>query len=200
MVGIMANSSQHLGRKVQDFGPGISNIIAGFILSCLSLAAGVSGVFFPLREAYRAHWNLPFEAKTGWCWFAVGVLNLLGLLMLFVAWFLFTFSRHLMTRNLRIYEDGFQMEIDGKDLSVRWDQIALIVETTVYERPPILKGPARLLLPEIASKRYTLVRNSANEALVFDGNTVKDIAQFGEILRGVAGLRAIPLTTTEEHS
>jgi hypothetical protein len=82
---------------------------------------------------------------------------------------------------------------------VLWPEVAVIRETLLYERPPILHGPARKLLPEMASKSY-LLYTYEGEKFPFDGNSVKDIRRFGEALRAIAKREFLDWETVEEHS
>ena len=90
--------------------------------------------------------------------------------------------------------NGFRYRRWGEDTEIAWTTVALIREIILYERPPILKGPASLLLPKIASKSY-LVTTSDGQKFCFDGNSVAKIKRLGEMLHERAMALELPWET-----
>ena len=68
-----------LGDLIEEFKPMMGNIIAGFVISVLLVAAGAAAIGFPLHAAYLADWDLPVDVKKGWSWLAVVLFCLLGI-------------------------------------------------------------------------------------------------------------------------
>lgn len=188
-----------VGERLQIFRPMRGNIVAGFIISSLSFVGGAAAIGVSLRAAYLAHWNLPFDVKNGWCWLAVGLFCLIGVVLIVIGVVLAAFSRGLISHRVEICQEGFRYCSRQSTEGVLWASVSRIRETTSYERPPLLKGPAKLLLPEIANASYTIVAISGKE-YVFDGNSVKAIKQFGEVLREQAKRLSLPWEMVEEHS
>jgi hypothetical protein len=187
-----------VGERIAVFKPTTSNIVAGFILSSLCFAGGIAAIGFPLRGASLANWSLPFEAKTGWCWFAVGGFCAMGIILTIGGVVTAAYSRGLISRCVEICQGGFRYCSQRSTVGVPWTSVSSITETILYERPPLLKGPAKLLLPKFKSKSYRVVTCSAQE-YAFDGDSIKEIARFGEILREQANRLSIAWVTVEEH-
>lgn len=187
------------GQAVEVFKPMMGNIIAGFILSMLLIIGGAAAVGFPLRGAYLAGWNLPLEAKQGWCWLAVGLGCFLGAVLLGCGAGLAVYSRWLAAHRVEVHANGFRYCSRQSAEDVPWAQVRRIRETILYERPPILKGPAKLLIPKVASTSYTVV-TATDKEYGFDGNSVKAIGRLGGILRKVADRLSLSWETVEEHA
>jgi hypothetical protein len=199
----MANEDQpsydnNLGARTDVFKPMQANIVAGFILSTLMLVGGAAAVGFPLRAAYLANWNLPAHAQKGMSWLAVGLFCLIGIGLIVGGVILAFYSRGLTSRRVEVCANGFRYCGRRSTDDVFWDDIDCIKETILYERPPLLKGPAKLLLPKIASTSYTVVTTSGKE-YGFDGNSIKAIKRFGKLLRQQADRLSLPWKTIETH-
>lgn len=188
-----------LGDCLETFQSSRANIVAGFILSVLTLAGGIAAIWLPLRGAMELHWQLPFNAERGWCWWAVGLAWLLGVVLIGAAAALAVLSRGLIGRRVEFCRDGFRHHSRQSTDTVRWSDVKLIQEQIVYERAPILKGPAQLLVPKKASTSFKIVTASGN-AYQFDGNSVRKIRAFGTRLRDTAIRLSLPYEIVEEHA
>ncbi len=191
--------SADLGERVEVFKPMPGNIVAGFIISALLVGGGAAAAGFPLRGAALAGWQLPVEAKAGWCWLAVGIMCVVGLVLLACGVGLALYCKGLISHRVEVFTNGFRY-CAGRDTDdVAWAQVAHIRETILYERHPILKGPAKLLLPKVASASYAVV-TAAGKEYGFDGNSIKGITRFGGVLRAQADRHAVAWETVEEHA
>lgn len=187
-----------LGETLEVFRPMIANIVAGFILSLLLVGGGITAIGFPLHAAFLAHWNLPLDAQRGWCWIAVGGLSLTGVVLSVCGVVLAAVSRGLISHRVEICRDGFRYCWHRSVEAIPWSSVHSVRETVLHERPPLLKGPAKLLLPEIASTSYTVFTISGKEYR-FDKNCIKSIRRFGELLRENAERHSWPWEVCEEH-
>lgn len=193
--------TRSLGDCVLVFRPAVGNIVAGYILAGLFLMAGAASVCFSVRKASEAAWNLPLwdnEPRT-WCWTLFGFFCLLGVVLGGLGAWLAVFATRLISCRVEWCRDGFRYVSRRTDDEVRWNEIRAVQERIVYERPPVVKGPAQLLLPKIASVSY-MVTAATGKDYDFDGNSVKAIKRLGNLLREEAKRHALPWTTVEEHA
>jgi hypothetical protein len=188
-----------LGARIELFTPMMGNIVAGGIFSFLLLGGGLALTGFILREVYRAGGNLPVEAKQGMSWIAVGLGSALGVGFVVGGVLLARYVRWLLSHRVEFCENGFRYHEGRATEEVTWVSVASIRERILYERPPILKGPVKLLLPKMASSSYVVVTTNAKE-YSFDGNSIRRIKRFGELLRERAGQAGVPWETVEEHA
>jgi hypothetical protein len=188
-----------LGPRLELFKPTHGNIIAGFIISLLLVAGGAAAIVFPLRGAYLADWNLPFDVKKGWSWLAVGLWCIIGVALFVGGLFLAAFSKRLISHCVEICANGLHCYSRSATDVILWKEISVIRETICYERPPLLKGPAKFLLPKIASSSFTMVTRAGKE-LGFNGTSIGKIKRFALLLKEQASQHAIPWETLEEHA
>jgi hypothetical protein len=186
------------GEPIELFRPMTANIVAGFIIAAIMIIAGVAFIGFPLRGAYQAHWNLPFKVDKGWCWLAVGLFNVLGVGLVVGGVMLSAYSKRLISSWTEVSPDGFRNCWRGDLASVRWADVSRIKETILHERPPVLKAPANMLLPTVASRSYTITTKEGKE-YGFDGNSIKAIKRFGKRLHQEAERIGLPWETVEER-
>lgn len=186
----MEHSPYDLGRVFKEFGPSLSNIVAGFILSCLFSSGGLFLIIIPWRLDYGNH---------GTDWLVVGVGTLIGLVLLAAAVRFFVFARRLMDRNLKVHEHGLQVHWDGCLTNVRWDRIETITEILISQQ---VRGAGALgsLMPPICCKRYRITMKGKSDELLFDPNSIKKIAELGRVLRAIAYSHAIPFVTDKVYA
>ena len=196
---LSAKAHSSLGPRLESFRPAMSNVVAGAILGLLLVGGGLAILGFIGREVYLAGGNLPFYAKKGMCWLAVGLGSLCAVALIFGGGFLAWLVRWRLAHDVEMYENGFRYRASKNSEEITWDAVASIRETILYERPPVLKGPAKLLLPKVASKSYTVITISGKEYR-FDGNSIKQIQRFGEMLREQAQIAGLTWETVEEHA
>ena len=164
---------KRLGEPTEVFQPSPANTVAGYIIAALLLAAAWAAIWFPLRAARLAGWNLPFNREKGWCWFAVLMLVAIGVGLAIGAVALLLKLRVISARRVELCPGGLRFWSGSIAEEVPWAEVRAIRETTVYQRPPVLKGEAQLLLPKLASKGYTVVAASG-KVFACDGNSIKE--------------------------
>ena len=195
----VASEGDGIGEVVEVFHPGMDNVVAGFILSALLLCGGAAAVGLPVRAAYLAGWNLPMNAKPGWSWSAVGLFCAIGVALLGAGVALAVYARWLAGHRVDMCANGLRQVTPRSVSEVRWADVAAIRETVLYERLPLLKGPAKLLLPKIASRSYMVVTVAGAEH-GFDGDSVRHLKRFGVALRAGADGAGVAWQTVEEHA
>ena len=109
------------------------------------------------------------------------------------------FSKGLISHRVEICVNGFRSWSGKSSEEVAWTEIARIRQTTLYERHPIVKGPVKLLVPKIASTIYSIVTISGKE-YAYNGNSIKELERFGEILRQHADRLSLKWEPVEEHA
>lgn len=176
------NPSESIGtlvHRIECFRPTTANLVAGAILSALLIAAGVAALtaFAWIAPWSRADFDGGFE---GWMplgiWFAFGVGAIVGGIALV------RFTMRLSKRKVDLCEFGLRcIDHDGQR-DTMWSDVQEIRETIIYERMPILKGPANLITPKFASRDYTLVMTDGTQ-MEFDGNAINRIGRFAKLLR-----------------
>ena len=174
------------------------NIVAGGIISLLLIFGGLALFGFLVVEAYLTGGNMPFWVKKGMSWFAVGLGSVLSIGITIGGGYLAWYVHWLLSHEVELYEDGFCFIVSSSNEQVRWNMIEEVCEIIFHEWPPILHAPASFLLPKFASSRFLVVVNDGKE-FEFDGNSVKQIKRFGEILRARSIQDGIPWKTTEIH-
>ena len=115
----------------------------------------------------------------------------------FVGYWILQLSLSLIGNSITFYTEGFCSFAGETELDVLWEEVVAISETVVYQRPPILKYPAILLLPKLASYSY-LIEMTSRKTCSFDGNTVGKIKRLGLLLRTEARRRGIVWETFRE--
>ena len=188
--------SVSLGEPIEMFRPKQINVIAGYILTAILFGGALLLIGFPLHGAYQANWKLPFDVKKGWSWLAVGLMTLLGLGVMVGACAMAFYARWLASHQLEVGANGFRRISRSSRDEVLWSEVDRITTCILYERPPILKGPLKLLLPQIASKSYQILTKSGQEH-AFDGNDVNNLPRLEALLQQQAQSRGIPWGTVE---
>lgn len=182
--------SLSLGQVVEEFNPTAANVVAGHILALLLFGGSLSIVWFMSKELLRARWPLPLYRENEVCWIIVGVALAFTIGLATGSVFLARYARSLSSRGFALCADGFRYREGDACDDVPWSDIEGIREIVTYERPPVLKGPAALLVPKVASYSYAIVHKSG-KTFHFDGNAVKNIKRFGAKLRECAEARQL---------
>ena len=190
------NSGERLGKCERTFKPTTGNIVAGFIISVLLVLGGLAIMGFPLRDANRAGWNLPFYADKNLSWVTLVLACVMGALIAAGGIALALFARFLLSHRLDVCANGLRYFTRGAAVEILWSDVSLVRETVTYERLPLLKGPAKRLLPKVASNSYTVIVNGSKEYR-FTGNTVEGIKLLGLILKRYAGQHSVPWESVE---
>jgi hypothetical protein len=188
-----------LGARIELFRPMMANLIAWGIFSFLLFGGGLAILGSILREVYLAGGNLPAAAKEGMSWLVVGAGSGLGVGLVVSGVCFACFFRWLTSHEVELCENGFRYR-EGKNCEeVAWTAITSIRETVLYERPPLLKGPAKLLLPKLANKSYTVITKNGKE-FAFTEESIKRLKHFEKLLRERAAVAGVPWETVERHA
>jgi hypothetical protein len=188
-----------LGERLELFKPRMTNIAAWWIVSLGLIAGGLFLLGYIPRVVYLAGGQLPADAKQGWSWIAVIVGSFAAIMAVIGGALLLQIARWLLAHEVEVCENGFRYR-EGKSCDeVGWSTIAAIRETVLYERPPLLKWPAKLLLPKLASTSYTVTTQDGRE-FGFSGDSINRIKRLGKCLRDQAERTGIPWEIVEEHA
>jgi hypothetical protein len=189
-----------VGEPIEVFRPGVASIFAGFILGLLFCGGAAALFSFIIREIDLAGGDLPLldSDKGSISWAVAGLvlltavgLSLAGLAFTYIAW-------SLIARRVEFCANGFRYFTKGSVEEVSWAGVASIRQTVIYEKPPLLKGPAKALLPKMASSTYDVVTKSGKE-YSFNGDSVKRFKKFIGLLREQAEKSGIPWEKLEDY-
>jgi hypothetical protein len=191
--------TEAMGQRREVFRPMLGNIIAGFIISGLLVAGGLAMIGGPTLKAAGRDWDLPNYDAHGLAWLWLVLFWVIGLGLVAAGVALARYAQGLISHRVEVWTDGFQFWKRGSADEVRWTAVRLVRETIQYERPPILKGPAKLVLPKLASWSYSVIADTGT-SYEFDGNSIKAIKQFGRLLRERAEANGVPWEQVEVHT
>ncbi len=177
-----SNDDNSLGDRLESFEPKTSNIVAGYILAPLLVAGGAFLIFWVLRDAVRAGFRFPFWAERGMSWLAGIIFLLIGLGLIVGGWFLLRFVNGLRNLWVKFCTNGLEFRHGSSIENIAWSKITLIRETVMSAHLPIVKGPARALMPVVTNEAYTIITDDGKQ-FDFSENTIKDIKRFGRLLR-----------------
>lgn len=194
----IADLESPLGARLGLFQPRSANIVAGFVLSLLLTGGGLTMLGWDAREVYLSGGNLPWDVKQGMSWLAAGLGLLLGLVVTIGGVVLGRYVWRLRSHRVEVCEYGFRYWQGDTVEEVQWGDIAMVQEIVRHERPPILKGPAKFLLPKFTSSRYIAVTRTGKQ-YHFDGNSVGNIDRMGELLWEGCRTVGSPWKTVEDH-
>jgi hypothetical protein len=185
---------ESLGTVLRELKPSIVNVLAAWILSMLGAIASlvmICAVVAVFAVEIRDGLDPSDTPKL----VAVVVLALLAFSFTGISlWFVVHLSGH------RVYlcEHGFYSREGAKWSVFAWDEITVVEETRMKESVPLLKGPAKLLLPKLHSRKY-IVKRRDGQKFSFDRNSIAKIDELAEPLRAVAEVRGIPWHHLEEN-
>ncbi|HEX5445434.1 MAG TPA: hypothetical protein VFW87_16530 [Pirellulales bacterium] len=186
-----------LGKPIYEQKPSTANLAAGIILSVLLVGGGLALLGFVAREIIRVDGNLPIDADHGMSWTAAGIMSLVGSVLAAGGVWLFLWAKSMFSFRLVVCADGFYYEKKGKTDVFAWMEIASVEETVLHERLPIVKGPARQLMPTTTSRAYR-VRRCDGKEFFFDGNILSRPSLLAGPLATAAQARGIAWTTAEK--
>lgn len=192
---------EQLGTVRQEFKPGLSNLIAGIILGALMIVGGGFAVYLPVNGVIQASANLPFwtaNGQKGWSWGAAAIFAVIGLFLVVGGFLLIRWIRSLFSLRVHVGQNGFAVFQKNVTRVIGWSDIVSIQETHIFERPPLLKGPAKMILPKMMSKSFS-VTTTEGEPIVFDGNTIKGHTDLAQMIKEETDPREIPWQIVEQH-
>jgi hypothetical protein len=187
-----------IDRVRQEFKPGLENLIAGVIIGLLLIGGACTIIVFAVKGVFENRGRLPFWVDKGPSWGAMIIMSAIAIAMIVGGTFLIRWMRSLWSLHVYLGEKGFAVSQEHNvDLFI-WNQIAGVTETYVFERPPILKGPAQLLLPKVKSKRFLVTRKDEKQS-VFDGNAIRSHELLAKFIKRQTDPLGIPWSIVEEH-
>jgi hypothetical protein len=190
-----------LGEPIEVFRPGVASIFAGFILGFLFCTGATALFWFIIRQIYLSGADLPFltpedKGSISWGVAGIGLLTAVGLSLGGIVFGWITWD--LLSRQVELCVNGFRYFTRGCVEEVLWMDVASIRQTVCYEKPPLLKGPAKVLLPKLATSTYDVVTKNGKE-YSFNGDSVKRFKKFVGLLREQAEKSGIPWEKVQDH-
>lgn len=186
-------SAESLGKVTYETKPNTSNLVAGVIISALLFFGGLGSFGQAVREIWAG------RPQNGEDWIGVIMFMGIGVALAVGGVYMFFWIRSLFGFRLRVCADGFSFTRRGIESVFAWDEIKQIRETVSHEKLPIVKGPARQLMPTKTSRSYTVVRCDGEE-FYFDDNVIARASLLAGPLSNAAKTRDIQWDTTEERN
>lgn len=161
--------STEIGNIQRIFKPAITNLVAGIIIGLLMIGGGFGLAYLATRTVINSRGPLPFFAEKESCWFGVALFGLVAIGIMIGGVFMIRWMWSLASLRIHVGDAGFAVSSRKGVQSFLWDQIVSVKETHLYERPQLLKGPAKLMLPKMKSNSYTVQRDD-NESFAFEAS------------------------------
>lgn len=174
-----------------------ATIYAGMVIGLLLIGISLMALTLLGRELYQRGGELPAFAEKGMSWGTAALLTLLAVGLAIGGVFLIRYVRSLSSHRVCIFSGGFLYSFAREADAVPWGKVEVIKEIITYERLPIVKGPAKYLVPKEASFRYVIVSRGGKE-YTFDGDSIQRIKRFGKVLRQQATEQGIQWVTEEQ--
>ena len=188
-----------IGDIQRTFKPGADNLVAGIIISLLLIGGGSAIGYAATKGVIDSRGQLPLWVEKGWCWGAVAMAGAIAVGLVVGGVYLIGWIRSLSSLRVHVGADGFAVSGRDEETSFNWAQIASVTETHLYERSPLVKGPAKLLLPQKKSTSFVIRRDDGGE-FALDGNTLREHEAFADIIRSRLEGRGIQWDVVEEHA
>lgn len=181
-----------------QFKPGLDNLIAGIIIGLLLVGGGCTAAFFAVKGVVDGRGSLPVWQEKGWSWTAVALMGAIGIGLVIGGFFLIRWMRSLFSLRVSVDRDGVSVTERDTTQVFPWQDILLVRETHLYERPPILKGAAKYALPKTMSKSFVVKRKDGQD-FAFNGTTIKGHTKLAAIIKEETDARQVPWEIVEEH-
>jgi hypothetical protein len=188
-----------LGIIQRQFKPGMDNLVAGVIIGLLLFGGGGAAVFYSVKGVVDSRGELPFWAEKSYSWGVFGLGSTLGIGMMIGGYYLLRWMRSLSSLRVNLCQNGLTVEDHATLQIIPWDEIQLVTEIHLYERPPILKGVAKYALPKMMSRSFALKRKKG-DGFCFDGTTIKGHTELAEMIKIETDSRNIPWEIQEVHA
>lgn len=199
----MQTATQPSSRTVESLGkitfetkPNVSNLVAGGIIALLLVAGGLSLSAYMLRVMFFGGRNPP---QTPGDWAGAVAIAVIGVGLAVGGVFLARWVKSMFGFRLRICHEGFFFTRDGVETVFAWDEIVRVHETVLHEKLPIVKGPARQLMPTKTSHSYTVVRCDGLE-FHFNQNVIPHTSLLAGPLASAAQTHGFDWETSEERA
>jgi hypothetical protein len=186
-----------LGAIKREFKPGLENLVAGIMIGLLLIAAGGAALYFSTKGVIEGGGNLPFWSEKGLSWGTAGIVTAFGIGLVTGGVFLIRWIHSRFSFRLRVGQNGFAVSEKKSEQVFGWDDIVSVRETHLHERPPILKGVAKYVLPKSISKSF-IVMVKQGDGFGFDGN-IKGHLELARMIKEETERRRIPWETVDEQ-
>ena len=150
--------------------------------------------WYILHQLYHPAGNRPAETSD---WLAAHALAVAGILIAFGGGYMLLRMRSLFAFRLRVCSEGFCIVDRGLETAYAWDEIVLVKEFISHERLPLVKGPAKHLMPTKTSRSYAVVRCDGVQ-FDFDANLLPSTSLLAGPLATAAATRGFDWHTSEE--
>jgi hypothetical protein len=184
-----------------DFKAGLENLVAGVIISILLFSGAALLVGFALKGLIESGGSLPLtrqKGDPGWCWLSITLAHLFGGGLCVGAYFLLGYVRSLVTFRVRVGSVGIAVFENKVWTFFPWDTIVEVNEDRVHEKPPILKGAGKLLMPTLVSKSYLVVAKDIG-IFQFDGDKIKGQGKLAKMIKEETDKRNVPWVVEDIH-
>ena len=188
-----------IGKLQREFRPGMENLVAGVIIGLLLIGGGCVLGAFTIKGIIESRGQLPVWEDKGFSWGAACIFAFIVIIMIVGGALLIRWIWSLASLRVYVGARGFAVSRRDRLDIFLWDQIGGLKEIHVYERPPVLKGPAQLLLPKVLSKSYVVTRKDEKE-FQFDGNSIRGHDKLAEMIGAETVDRGVAWTIVEHRA
>ncbi len=190
-----------LGELLESFTPSRANVEAGLLLGIGACVAGAVVMWHPIHVADAANWDLPWYAeKPNWSWFGVGFIGFLGAAVFAIGVALLAYSCWQAAHRVDVCVGGFCYVVPHSVVAIRWGVVRSVMEVIEHEHLPefiqILYAIRSLLRPKPVTRSYTLT-TWAGRVYAFDGNSIRRLHRFGQLLREQSDAHSIAWATAD---
>jgi hypothetical protein len=185
---------ESLGKVIYETKPKLENVVAGIIIAALLIGGGIGTTSFIMRQLYDPAGDRAPEFSD---WIAAHALALVGILVATGGAYMLVRMRSLSAFRLRVCSEGFCVVAGGEETAYAWDEIVEVKEFISHERLPLVKGPAKNLMPTKMSRSYTVVRCDGTQ-FDFDSNLLPSTSLLAGPLATAARTRGFDWSTSEE--
>ena len=183
-----------LGPQTEEFRPATANIFAGLVIAFLLAIGAIAAFSLSLHLLVKARFNLPLFDDNKLSWFAVGAIILLASAMTILGMEFLLRVRGLAAFRLYLCTTGFYV-VRNQNINVfHWDEISEIIEEHVPDRVHLQH---QVKLQVGTSKRYVITRQDGHQETI-DGNSIRRLIRFSQMLRAEAETRGIPWQVEEK--
>lgn len=188
-----------LGEIIRSFKPGAARLAAGTLFAVILIGAGPVFLIHTVNVVRRYAGRLPFAAEHEMSWLMVGLMVAVAIGLSVGGVFLWRYVQVLRTLTVELCAGGLRVVRGEARDDVPWKQFDAITETIVYERAPIVKGAAKMLVPIQKSMSYELTTKD-NKSFRYNADSLQHIAEFGKLLRERATTEGVRWETVEVSS
>jgi hypothetical protein len=187
---------ESLGNVLYETKPKTENLVAGIVIALLLIGGGIGMTVFMLRQLYHPAGNRPIETSD-----VIGAhaFVVFGVLLAIGGGYMLLRMRSLFAFRLRVCSEGFCVVDRGVETAFAWDEIVQVKEFISHERLPLVKGPAKVLMPSKTSRSYAVVRCDGLQ-FDFDANLLPSTSLLAGPLATAASRRGFDWHTSEETS